>query len=57
MNIIFSSNHFEDEVTFEKGEKEVEIKKAIKDTFGIWENRTEWKDFSDFRRQAWGRVF
>lgn len=54
MNITFSSNHFEEEVPLEKGEKEVEIKKAINDIFGIWKERTEWKDFGDFRKQAWG---
>ncbi|MFY7908751.1 MAG: hypothetical protein ACOVO2_04325 [Emticicia sp.] len=54
MNITFSSNHVEDEVSFEKGEKESDIKEAINNTFGIWKDRTEWKDFGDYRKQAWG---
>lgn len=54
MNITFSSNHLDEDVAFEKGGKEVEIRNAINDSFGIWKDRTEWKDFSDFRRQAWG---
>ena len=54
MNTIFSDNHVEEEAAFEKGGTAVEIKKAVNDIFGIWKDRTEWKDFGDFRRQAWG---
>lgn len=54
MNCIFSNNHVEEVAAFEKGGTAVEIKKAVNDSFGIWKDRTEWKDFGDFRRQAWG---
>ncbi len=52
MNDIFSDNYLD--TVFEKGGTAVEIKKAINDTFGIWKDRTEWTDFGDFRKQAWG---
>lgn len=52
MNNIFSDNYLD--TIFEKGGTAVDIKNAINDTFGIWRDRMEWKDFADFRKQAWG---
>jgi hypothetical protein len=54
MNIPFSSTHLESEYSFEKGGTPEQIKKAIADCAGIWQDRTEWKNFKDFRKQAWG---
>ena len=54
MNISFNNNHADEEISFEKGGTSEEIKSAINNCFGIQKDRTNWKDFNDFRQQAWG---
>ena len=55
MNISFSNYPIEErEFAFEQGVSEAEIKDAVDDCFGIWKNRTDFTDFQDFRKQAWG---
>lgn len=54
MNIPFNNTFIDDDNSFEHGGTSEEVKKAIKDCAGIWQNRTEWSDFKDFRKQAWG---
>ena len=55
INISFSNYPIEErELAFEKGESDSEIKEAVDNCFGIWKNRTDFTDFQDFRRQAWG---
>lgn len=55
MNISFSNYPIEErELAFEKGVSETEIKEAADNCFGIWKSRTDFADFQDFRKQAWG---
>ena len=55
MNISFSNYPIEErEFAFEKGVSASEIKEAVDSCFGIWKNRTDFTDFQDFRKQAWG---
>ena len=55
MNISFSNYPIEErELAFEKGESDSETKEAVDNCFGVWKNRTDFTDFQDFRRQAWG---
>lgn len=49
MNISFKSRQIESEADF----SEAEIKEAVKSCLGIWNDRDDFTDFNDFRKQAW----
>lgn len=47
---------FDSEIEFslEKGASETEIRESVQKCFGMWKNRQDFKNFQDFRQQAWG---
>ncbi len=49
MNITFKSRVVEENENY----SEKEIGEAVKSCFGIWKDREDFKDFNDFRQQAW----
>ena len=42
------------ELSLEKGASETEIRESVQKCFGMWKNRQDFKNFQDFRQQAWG---
>jgi hypothetical protein len=49
MNISFKSRPADENDSF----SEAELEEAVKNCFGIWKDRDDFKDFNDFRKQAW----
>ncbi len=49
MNIAFKSRLVEEDNDF----SEKEIGEAVQNCFGIWKDREDFTDFTDFRQQAW----
>lgn len=49
MNIVFKSRLIEEHNSY----SETEIGEVVKKCFGIWQDREDFTDFNDFRKQAW----
>jgi len=49
MNTTFKSRVVEENENY----SEKEIGEAVKSCFGIWKDREDFKDFNNFRQQAW----